>query len=128
MSGFAGNGRWGVAMASPDKFALVVRWAEELGPEAIAERFMSDADVVLCEGFKRSSLPRVEVFREAAHATPLYDASADDALRYLAVVTDREMDPDPLLAGVPTVVRLSDDAWLERLATLVEDRVMGGVR
>ena len=28
-----------VAMAAPDKFALVARWSEELGPEAIAERY-----------------------------------------------------------------------------------------
>lgn len=114
-----------VAMASPDKFALVVRWSEELGPEEIAERFMSDADVVLCEGFKRSSLPRVEVFREAAHATPLYDAASSDAARYLAVVTDRATDPDPLLAGVPAVLRFADDRWLGELATLVERDVMG---
>jgi molybdopterin-guanine dinucleotide biosynthesis protein B len=114
-----------VAMASPDKFALVVRWAEELGPEEIAARYMSDADVVLCEGFKRSALPRVEVFRAAAHDAPLYDASAADASRYLAVVTDRDDDPDPLLAGVPCVLRLSDDRWLAQLASLVERDVMG---
>src|SRR5215210_3241337 len=57
-----------VAMVSPDKFALVERWSEELTPEAVAERHMSDADVVLCEGFKRSALPRVEVYRREAHA------------------------------------------------------------
>src|SRR5829696_9454726 len=57
-----------VAMAAPDKFALIVRWGEEQGPEAIAERYMADADVVLCEGFKQSALPRIEVYRRAAHA------------------------------------------------------------
>src|SRR5919202_4106281 len=71
-----------VAMASPDKFALVVRWDEELAPETIAERYMSDAHVVLCEGFKASALPRVEVFRRAAHETPLYDAAAPAAAHY----------------------------------------------
>ena len=55
-----------VAMISPDKFAIVERWSEELPPEVIAERHMSDADVVLCEGFKRSALPRIEIFRAAA--------------------------------------------------------------
>src|SRR5687768_17765938 len=62
-----------VAMASPDKFALVMRWSEELPPETIAERFLSEADVVVCEGFTGSSLPRVEIFRKAAHATPRYE-------------------------------------------------------
>src|SRR4051812_4221417 len=35
-----------VAMAAPDKFALIVRWGAELTPEEIATRHMSDADVV----------------------------------------------------------------------------------
>lgn len=110
-----------VAMASPDKFALVVRWERELGPEEIAARFMADADVVVCEGFKRSALPKVEVFRRAAHAAPLYDADAEPeaAARYIAVVTD---DPT-FTAGVP-VVSLADAAWLERLADLVEREIM----
>lgn len=115
-----------VAMVSPDKFALVVRWAEELAPEVIAERYMGDADVVLCEGFKRSALPRVEVFRETVHASPLYEAASDDAEKYLAVVTDRDGEPDARLAGVRTVLRLSDARWLERLADLVEREVMEG--
>src|ERR687885_799918 len=73
-----------VAMASPDKFALVVRWSEELAPEEIAERYLSDADVVLCEGFKRSALPRIEVWRRAAHERPLYHPDAAEAPRYVA--------------------------------------------
>ena len=32
-----------VAMAAPDKFALVMRWSDELSAEEIAARFMSDA-------------------------------------------------------------------------------------
>ena len=114
-----------VAMAAPDKFALVVRWSEELGPEEIAERYMSDADVVLCEGFKRSALPKIEVFRAAAHDAPLYEAGDDQASRYLAVVTDGESDrPETRLVGVPHVLRFSSADWLARLADLVERDVM----
>jgi molybdopterin-guanine dinucleotide biosynthesis protein B len=109
-----------VAMAAPDKFALVMRWGDELGPEAIAERYMSDADIVLCEGFKKSSLPKIEVFREAAHETPLYDATSPEARGYLAIVTDSGASRFP----VP-VVRFSDADWLTSLAGLVERHVMG---
>ena len=109
-----------VAMASPDKFALVMRWSEELPPETIAERYLSDADIVLCEGFTKSALPRVEIFRREAHATPHYDpADAERAARYLAIVTD---DPG-FAAGVP-VISLSAPDWLDRVATLVERTVM----
>ena len=50
-------------MVSPDKFALVERWSTESSPEEIAERYMSDADIVIAEGFKASALPKIEIFR-----------------------------------------------------------------
>jgi molybdopterin-guanine dinucleotide biosynthesis protein MobB len=108
-----------VAMAAPDKFALVMRWSEELGPEAIAERYMSDADIVVCEGFKRSPLPKIEVFRRAAHETPLYEPGTDDAGPYVAIVTD-----DATFTAEPPVLRFEDPTWLDTLAGLVETRVM----
>jgi molybdopterin-guanine dinucleotide biosynthesis adapter protein len=109
-----------VAMASPDKFALVVRWGEELGPEAIAERYMADADVVVCEGFKVSALPKIEVYRVAAHAEPLYGGTPGPGGEYLAIVTDRE----GWGAAVPVLYFSSAD-WLARLADQVERDVMG---
>jgi molybdopterin-guanine dinucleotide biosynthesis protein MobB len=108
-----------VAMAAPDKFALVMRWSKELGPEEIAERYLGDADVVVCEGFKRSALPKIEVYRRAAHETPLYAPNTDEGSRYLAIVTD-----DPTFAAEPEVLRFDDPSWLEELATLVERQVM----
>ncbi|HJU65867.1 MAG TPA: molybdopterin-guanine dinucleotide biosynthesis protein B [Gemmatimonadaceae bacterium] len=108
-----------VAMAAPDKFALVARWGDELGPEEIAEEYLSDADIVVCEGFKRSELPKIEVFRPAAHDTPLFDAASPDAARYVAIVTDATAPSFP----VP-VLQLSDAGWLGRLAELVEQQVM----
>lgn len=119
-----------VAMAAPDKFALVVRWQEELSPETIAERYLSDADVVLCEGFKRAALPKIEVFREAVHAEPLYAAGAPEAGEYLAVLTDRRdattadgRAVDGPLAGA-RVLPLADDGWVDALVALVEREVM----
>ena len=109
-----------VAMVAPDKFALIERWGHELGPEEVASRYMADADVVICEGFKRSSLPKVEVYRREAHAEPLYDASAPDARHYLAVVTDL----DDLALPIP-VIALSHPEWLTTLSELVEREVMG---
>ena len=112
-----------VAMAAPDKFALIARWNEELTPEEIAERHMSDADIVICEGFKMSSLPKIEVFRVAAHATPLF--SEPDAHRgaLIAVVTDVAD-----LAAPSAVIQLADAGWIDVLADQVERDVMGGAR
>lgn len=108
-----------VAMVSPDKFALIVRWSEEEGPEAIAARHMSDADIVVCEGFKRSRLPKIEVFRRAAHESPLYDPADPAAEDYLALVAD-----GPLPNATVPVIRLDDPMWLDTLAGLVERRIM----
>ena len=109
-----------VAMAAPDKFALIARWEAELGPEEIAERHMSDADVVICEGFKMSALPKIEVFRAAAHPTPLFTDPGSHRGELIAVVTD----VDGLEAGVP-VVRFSDANWLAHLTQRVEREIMG---
>jgi molybdopterin-guanine dinucleotide biosynthesis protein B len=110
-----------VAMAAPDKFALVSRWTEELGPEAIAQRHMADADIVVCEGFKTSRLPKIEVYRQAAHDEPLYDPATPAAADYIAILTDR----DDWSADVP-VLRFSSGDWLESLAGIVERRIIGG--
>lgn len=108
-----------VAMASPDKFALIQRWGEELAAEEIAERYMADAGIVVCEGFKRSALPKIEVYRSDAHAEPLFGTAEQPAGAYLAIVTDRAGWSAP----VP-VLQLSSDVWLEDLATMVEREIM----
>lgn len=109
-----------VAMAAPDKFALIARWDAELAPEEIAERYMSDADIVVCEGFKMSALPKIEVFRVAAHPEPLFGPGGQHAGDLIAVVTD----VDALDAPAP-VFRFSAEGWLSGLASLVERKVMG---
>jgi molybdopterin-guanine dinucleotide biosynthesis protein B len=104
-----------VAMVSPDKFALVMRWSEEPGPREIAARYMAEADLVLCEGFKASDLARVEVFRVAAHPTPLFDPTASHAVLYRAIATD-----DPTFEAPCRLLRLGDPAWIEQLADVAE--------
>lgn len=108
-----------VAMVAPDKFALVMRWGEELAPEVVAERYMGDADLVLCEGFKRTALPRLEVHRREVAAAPLYAPDAPEASHYRALVTD-----DALVSVPFPVFSLSQPEWLPSLAAFVERDVM----
>ncbi len=105
-----------VAMVSPDKFALVERWSAELSPEQIVDRHMQDADIVICEGFKATALPRVEIFRRAAGERPLYDPAAPSATYYHAMLTDDDSFSIPNVA----MIRFSQSTWLSELATLVE--------
>ena len=109
-----------VAMAAPDKFALILRWTHELSAEEIAERYMSDADIVICEGFRMSALPKIEVFRIAAHATPLFSEPGSHRGAMVAIATD----VSDLEATVP-IVRFSDAGWLDDLTSRVEREIMG---
>jgi molybdopterin-guanine dinucleotide biosynthesis protein MobB len=112
-----------VAMVAPDKFALVIRWSDEVGPEEIAEKHMADADIVICEGFKKSSLPKIEIHRKDAHPVPLLGSDAVDALSCRLLVTDDERIQPP----VP-VVRLDVDGWLDHVADFVETTFVGRTR
>ena len=104
-----------VAMISPDKFALVVRWEAPLTPEEIAARYMADADLVLCEGFKATALPKVEVFRREAHNEMLYAPSLPNAAAWQAMVADGPVDDVPF-----PVFRLDRDGWLNELVDWVQ--------
>jgi molybdopterin-guanine dinucleotide biosynthesis protein B len=108
-----------VAMVSPDKFALIERWSEEMRPEVIAARHMSDASVVVCEGFTRASLPKVEIYRPEAHAEPLWDPDAERAATWRAIVTDAADFHAPM-----PIFRMSDPRWLDELAAFVERELM----
>jgi molybdopterin-guanine dinucleotide biosynthesis protein B len=103
-----------VVMETPDLRVLLAKPEGALGPRELADRFLSDAQYVVVEGFKESDLPKVEVFRKAVHAEPLYQPGVPGAERFLAIVTDdRE-----LRLPIP-VLRFSDTAWLYRLTDIV---------
>ena len=108
-----------VAMASPDKFAFVQRWSEELPPEEIAARYLADADLVLCEGFKASTMPKIEIHRTEAHAAPLWPGEAPHPEAWRALVTDV---PPPNFQGMIFDLRRAD--WLPELAQWVELEVL----
>jgi molybdopterin-guanine dinucleotide biosynthesis protein B len=109
-----------VAMVAPDKFAIVERRATELEPEQIVDAHMMDAHIVLCEGFKRSALPRIEIFRKAVSEKPIYVAGTPEAAHYKAIITDDETLSPPHIR----VFQFSDPDWLAELATFVEREVM----
>lgn len=103
-----------VVMETPGQRFLMSRADEEMGPRELAARYLADAHFVVVEGFKKSDLPKIEVYRRAVHAAPLYDPALPDATQYLAIITDAT----DYRAAVP-VLRFSDTNWLYRLVDLV---------
>lgn len=109
-----------VVMAGPHDLAVVGDWGPPGEPDlgVIVARFLNDADVVVAEGYKAGVAPKIEVFRRAAHAEPIYAADHPMAESFLAIATDVA----DFAADVP-VFSLDAPDLVARLADLVEDRL-----
>jgi molybdopterin-guanine dinucleotide biosynthesis protein B len=103
-----------VLLATSGLRTLFERADDVYDPIALARRYLGEADIVLVEGYKRSPLPKVEVFRTAVGPTPLYGQPELDAATWVAIVTD-----DPTLEAECPVLRFQDTMWLQLLANLV---------
>lgn len=108
-----------VLLESAASRILFQRLEEETDPISLAREYMKGTDIVLAEGFTKHPVPRVEVFRRAAHAEPHYDASHPQAEQWFAIVTDDETLEYPF----PTF-RFSDTAWLVTLSKLAWSKAM----
>jgi molybdopterin-guanine dinucleotide biosynthesis protein B len=71
-------------LVTPHAIQMVADYAEPHDPALLAQRYFSDADLVLAESFSNASCPQIEVLRSACSATP----RCDDSL--IALVTDVE--------------------------------------
>jgi len=106
-----------VLMESPGQRVLFERTTEESDPVTLARQYLTGADIVLVEGFKRAPLPKIEVYRRAAGPQPVFDPAVHDPAQWIAMVTD-----DRTLRAPFPVFRFSDTAWLVTLASLAWDR------
>lgn len=75
-----------VVLSSPDKIATIRKLQVELRVEDIINA-MTDVDIVLTDGYRRSALPKIEVVRAANSPEPL---CGPDEL--LGIVTDVELE------------------------------------
>lgn len=94
-----------VVVASPHKLALIERLERELTLDEIAAR-ISNVDIIITEGYKRSDKPKIEVFRREIGSELLIPRD-----ELIAVVTDQ-----PFALDVPQF-DLND---VEGLASFIE--------
>ena len=86
-----------MVISSPEKLALVKNHAVSPPVEDLLADFFTDVDIVLVEGFKSSSLPKIEVHRRERCAGLLCRGKENDPM-LLAVASDEPLDLDvPLL-------------------------------
>jgi molybdopterin-guanine dinucleotide biosynthesis protein MobB len=122
---FNEGGAEATIMSGTGKIALVMRIDGEPDPERLVADFYAGRgyDLVLIEGWKHGTLPKVEVFRRAIHDQPIYDADdAEAASRFLAIITD---DPE-LEARCPVIPLDEGGAHVGRVADLLEAWMLRG--
>jgi len=75
-----------VVLVGPDKMAIMRKIKQEPSQEELI-RAVGDADIIIHEGFKKSAMKMIEVFRSGASGDrPL---CMDDPSAFLALVSDR---------------------------------------
>ena len=80
-----------MVITSPEKLALVKQHTASPPVEAILAEFFTDVDIVLIEGFKSSSLPKIEVHRRERSADLLCRGKEHDPM-LVAVASDEPLD------------------------------------
>jgi molybdopterin-guanine dinucleotide biosynthesis protein MobB len=101
-------------ISSPEKLALIRKHAASPPIEELLETYFADADIVLTEGFKKSSMPKIELHRrERSEALLCRGEEHDPTL--IAVASD-----EPLQLDVP-LLDLNDAA---AVADFVEARFL----
>jgi molybdopterin-guanine dinucleotide biosynthesis adapter protein len=69
-------------ISSPSKLALVVDTDRDLTLSEIRERYVTGVDIIITEGYKSESHPKIEVFRSELRREPL--CREDDSLVAIA--------------------------------------------
>ena len=102
-----------VIISSPHKLALIRDVDHDAELPELRERYIRDVDLILTEGFKRNTQPKIEVSRQEVHQELL--CRKEDNL--LAIASNRRFD-----IGVPCF-DLNDS---QGLADLIEDHFLKG--
>ncbi len=89
-------------VSSQDKVVLVKPVASDIPLDEIAQLFGEDYDIILTEGFKQDSAPKIEVYRKEA-GPPLTDLK-----KLIATVTDEAIETKARRFYTDDIKRLAD--------------------
>jgi molybdopterin-guanine dinucleotide biosynthesis protein B len=82
-------GAQAVLLSSPTGIAFILDSAEDIPVEDLASQYFHNFDLVIAEGYKWSSLPKIEVFRSTVYDEPLQDPGET----LIAMVSDIRIRP-----------------------------------
>ena len=108
-----------VIISSPTKLAVIGKTQEDTSLNEIRAKYCDGIDLILTEGYKRQSYPKIEIFRKGVHKELL--CNNDDALA--AIVSDEKFDknvPQFGLDDVNGIVDFIEDKYLKSNADIEE--------
>ena len=113
-----------VALSSPTGLGVIRDVDHDQAIEELLDRYYYDVDLVIAEGYKSTSLPKIEIFRTAAHKNPL--PGRDQT--WVAMISDTQLDIDlPCLDldDIPAIADLLIERFINQpgnpQATLLAD-------
>ena len=80
-------------ISSPEKLALIKKHNESPPIEELLSTYLTNTDIVLTEGFKKSSLPKIELHRQERSTTLLCRGEEHDPT-LVAVASDKRLELD----------------------------------
>ncbi|MFU8819169.1 MAG: molybdopterin-guanine dinucleotide biosynthesis protein B [Desulfurivibrio sp.] len=98
-----------VVLSSPTGIGLVRDTDRDLGVDELVARYFSELDLVIAEGYKRTALPKIEVYRREIHPEPLAGRDAS----WIALVSDPPL-PGELPCFAPDQVAAIADFLKQR--------------
>ncbi|GAK59041.1 molybdopterin-guanine dinucleotide biosynthesis protein B [Candidatus Vecturithrix granuli] len=93
-----------VAIASPYKLAFITTPPSDLTLDELRDRYFQNVDLVIAEGYKGSTHPKVEVFRAEVYECPLFRKGDN----LLATVSDINVDTGVPCFGLEDIAPLVD--------------------
>ena len=91
-------------IAGPKQTALIKKTNGQSDPMEIITHYLDDMDLILIEGFKHSSLPKIEVHRQAQRPELICRGDA----QLIAVASDRLWDVDVPVFPLEAADRIAD--------------------
>ena len=91
-------------ISSDKRMAMIRDMDHDASLGELRDRFISDVDIIIAEGFKRERVPKIEVYRKVMEAEPL--CKTMDGV--IAVVTDAPLDPGIPVLGLDDITQLAD--------------------
>lgn len=94
-------------ISSPEKLAMVKKHAASPPIEELLSTYFTDVDIVLTEGFKKSSMPKIELHRRERSTTLLCRGEEHDPT-LVAVVSDTSLELDVPVLDLNDAAEVAD--------------------